>query len=237
VVMPVAFALGFMGVDVLDFAAGDAAMPQLGAALFCGSLGLVAGLPLLRPWRGGGKACAVALALAAVVVGLLAVLYAKGVFEDLEWILPLCMVITAFVFTAIIKAPSVAARAVLDAVDGLALYLRTAETPRMEQLSGPDAAPEDTPAVFRSMLPYALVLGLEETWCNRFADQLAAGAAEGYVDAALVSDGWGDFSQSFGGAVSAASSSAGSASSDSAFGSSGGGGAGSGSGGGGGGGL
>ena len=131
VVMPVAFALGFMGVDVLDFAAGDAAMPQLGAALFCGSLALVAGLPLLRPWPGSGKACAVALALAAVAAGLLAVLYAKGFFQDLEWILPLCMVVTAFVFTAIIKAPSVAARAVLDAVDGLALYLRTAEKPRM----------------------------------------------------------------------------------------------------------
>lgn len=234
VVMPLAFAVGFMGDDVLSFVA----MPLMPALLFFGSFAVVLGLPFALPWRGSGRAYALALGLAAVVVCLLAVLYAGGVFQNLEWILPLCTVATAFFFTAVIKAPSAAARPVLDAVDGLAMYLRTAENPRMEGLSGPDVAPEDTPAVFRGMLPYALVLGLEKTWCNRFADLLDAGAAsQANVDAALVGDGWDDFSQSFGGAVSAASSSAGASSSDSAFGSSGGGGAGSGSGGGGGGGL
>ena len=148
------------------------------------------------------------------------------------------MIITSIVFTAVIKAPSPAARAVLDEIEGLAMYMRTAELPRMEQVGAQDEKPENTPEVFRRLLPYALVLGLEKTWCNRFADQLQAAALEDSgVDVALVHghDGWSDFSNGFGSAVSASSASA-ESSSASGF-SSGGGGSGSGSGGGGGGGL
>ena len=158
---------------------------------------------------------------------------------DFEWLMPLLMIFTTLVFTALIKAPSPAARAAMDEIEGLAMYMRTAELPRMEQVSANDERPEDTPEVFRRLLPYALVLGLEKTWCNRFADQLQAGVLEDSgVDAALVGGhaGWSDFSDSFGGAVSESSASAASSSSSSGF-SSDGGGAGSGSGGGGGGGL
>ena len=156
----------------------------------------------------------------------------------MEWLLLLLILITSFVFTPLIKAPSPAARAILDEIEGLAMYMRTAELPRLEQVSAHDERPEDTPEVFRRLLPYALVLGLEKTWCNRFADQIQAAALEeSGVDVALVHghNGWSDFADGFGSAVGASSASA-STSSSSGF-SSGGGGSGSGSGGGGGGGL
>jgi uncharacterized membrane protein len=38
-------------------------------------------------------------------------------------------------------------------------------------------APEDTPEIFEKYLPYAIALGVENRWANRFAGVLAAAAA------------------------------------------------------------
>ena len=237
-VLPLAFAACFWEFDISLLNPANSQVPLILLLLavcmaFCAAL-----LLPLRLMRLQTKPLLAVLGLAAFPLAALTALVFQFYFYELEWLLLLLMLITSFVFTAIIKAPSPAARAVLDEIEGLAMYMRTAELPRMEQVSTHDERPEDTPEVFRRLLPYALVLGLEKTWCNRFADQVQAAALEDSgVDVALVHghNGWSDFSNGFGGAVSASSASA-NASSSSGF-SSGGGGAGSGSGGGGGGGL
>ena len=238
VVLPLAFVASFWEVEPALLAPGGSQLPLMLLLLavclaFCAALVL----PLVLMQQ-QSRPLLTALGVEAIPLAGLCALVLQFYFYDLEWLLLLLMVLTSLVFTAIIKAPSPAARAVLDEIEGLAMYMRTAEQPRMEQVGAQDERPEDTPEVFRRLLPYALVLGLEKTWCNRFADQLQAAALQDSgVDVALVHghDGWSDFSNGFGNAVSASSAAA-STSSASGF-SSDGGGAGSGSGGGGGGGL
>ncbi|WP_300555198.1 DUF2207 domain-containing protein, partial [Desulfovibrio sp.] len=237
-VLPLAFAASFWEVDPSVLTPDSSQLPLILLLLavcmaFCAALAL----PLLLV-RQQAKSLLATLGLMALPLAGIAAVGLQFYFYDLGWLLLLLMIITSIVFTAVIKAPSPAARAVLDEIEGLAMYMRTAELPRMEQVSAQDEKPENTPEVFRRLLPYALVLGLEKTWCNRFAEQLQVAALEDSgVDVALVHghDGWSDFSNGFGSAVSASSASA-ESSSASGF-SSGGGGSGSGSGGGGGGGL
>ncbi len=237
-VLPLAFAASFWEVDPSLLTPDSSQLPLILLLLavcmaFCAALAL----PLLLV-RQQAKSLLATLGLMALPLAGIAAVGLQFYFYDLGWLLLLLMIITSIVFTAVIKAPSPAARAVLDEIEGLAMYMRTAELPRMEQVGAQDEKPENTPEVFRRLLPYALVLGLEKTWCNRFAEQIQAAALEDSgVDVALVHghDGWGDFSNGFGSAVSASSASA-ESSSASGF-SSGGGGSGSGSGGGGGGGL
>jgi uncharacterized membrane protein len=62
---------------------------------------------------------------------------------------------------------------VLDAIDGFRMYLTTAEGDELRQ------APPKTPQLFEALLPYAIALGVEHAWSERFADLLAAAAAPG----------------------------------------------------------
>ena len=237
-VLPLAFAASFWEIELAWLTPTSSQLPLIGLLLavlgaFCAAL-----LLPLRNLRQNALPVLEILGLMAFPLAGITAIVLQLYFYDLEWLLLLLMLITSFVFTAIIKAPSPAARGVLDEIEGLAMYMRTAELPRMEQVGAHDEKPEDTPEVFRRLLPYALVLGLEKTWCNRFADQLQAAALEDCgVEVSLVHghDGWSDFSRGFGSAVSTSSAAA-STSSASGF-SSDGGGSGSGSGGGGGGGL
>jgi len=59
---------------------------------------------------------------------------------------------------------------------GLKLYLEVAEKERIQKLQSPDApymqsqpAPEKTVELFEKLLPYAMVLGVEEAWAKQFA--------------------------------------------------------------------
>ncbi|MDR0826830.1 MAG: DUF2207 domain-containing protein [Desulfovibrio sp.] len=53
----------------------------------------------------------------------------------------------------------------LDLINGLALYIGTAEKDRLAVLN----APEDNPQKFEELLPYALALDMAEAWRQRFA--------------------------------------------------------------------
>ncbi len=68
------------------------------------------------------------------------------------------------VFWYLLRAPTVAGRKLMDEIEGLELYLRTAESARMN-LAG---APEITTAHFERLLPYAIALGLEKPWSHAF---------------------------------------------------------------------
>lgn len=62
----------------------------------------------------------------------------------------------------------------LSEVEGLRLYMDTAEKERLEMFN----PPEETPQLFERLLPYALALGVAKTWGNRFEKILAAAQYE-----------------------------------------------------------
>ena len=62
------------------------------------------------------------------------------------------------------------------------LVLEAAEQDRLDRLN----PPEKTPALFEKFLPYALALGVENAWAEKFSGVLAASAVEG----AEYSPGW-----------------------------------------------
>ncbi len=145
-------------------------------------------------------------------------------------------------FFYLLRAPTAAGRKVMDDIAGLELYIRTAETDRLNAVGAPDL---DT-TQFERLLPYAIALNAEKPWSQAFEKAFARahpseGATLAYAPGWHGGLGWsGDgFASSLASSVSAAQGSFASsvpAPSSSSSGFSGGGGGGSGGGGGGGGG-
>ena len=115
-----------------------------------------------------------ALAIAAAVGFplLTAALGSGWLWPMLPPLLALPLVITAFWW---ISAPTPEGRRVLDQIAGFKQYLSITERERLDRMT----APEDTPAIFERYLPYAIALGVENRWANRFQGVLAAAAAQG----------------------------------------------------------
>jgi uncharacterized membrane protein YgcG len=95
------------------------------------------------------------------------------------WWLPLLLpalaiplVISAFWWMA---APTQEGRAVLDHIAGFKQYLSITEGERLDRMT----PPKETPELFEKYLPYAIALGVENRWAERFASVLAAAAAQG----------------------------------------------------------
>jgi len=135
------------------------------------------------------------------------------------------------------SAPTADGRKILDAIAGFKQYLSIAEGERLDRMTPPG----DSPELFEKYLPYAIALGVENRWADRFAPVLAAAAAQGQQGFSWYSGSqnpWSDvdgFTRSVGSSlassVSSASTSPGSSSGSGGGGSSGGGGGGGGGGG------
>jgi len=113
--------------------------------------------------------------------------------------------VTAF-FGLIMRAPTAAGRAVMDKIDGFLMYLNTAEKNRLN-LTG---EPPLTIQRFEAILPFAIALGVEKPWSDKFNAALAAGQvpdATGAYHAPLWYSG-GNFSdaRSFSSNIAAATS-------------------------------
>ena len=140
------------------------------------------------------------------------------------------------VFYHLIKAPTKRGKKIMDEIEGFRSYMSVAEEERLNR----ENPPERTPELFERFLPYALALGCEQQWSEKFDGVLrAAGVAPGQSSyspsyysgsADSLSGTMNDLSGSFTGSLSS------SASAPSSGGSGGGGGGGSSGGGGGGGG-
>ena len=145
---------------------------------------------------------------------------------------------TNILFHYLLKAPTRAGRALLDQVEGFKQYFLAVEKDPMERLNGRELTPE----LFEKYLPYAMALGVEQAWSDRFAAALAqAGQAPAnYSPAWYAGPSWsslgaagfaGALGSSLSSAVASASSAPGSSSGGGGGGSSGGGGGGGGGGG------
>ncbi|HEX2802820.1 MAG TPA: hypothetical protein VHN55_02380, partial [Sphingomicrobium sp.] len=157
------------------------------------------------------------------------------------WLFPLLLPVLALPLVVSgfwwMSAPTAQGRAVLDRIAGFKQYLSITERERLDRMTPPD----DTPELFERFLPYAIALGVENRWAERFAGVLAAAAAQGQQGFAWYSGShspWSDadgFTRSVGSSlassVSSASTAPGSSSGSGGGGSSGGGGGGGGGGG------
>jgi len=75
-------------------------------------------------------------------------------------------------FAYLLSAYTQQGRRLKDEIDGLRLYLGVAEGDALARLQNPRLTPEE----FAGKLPYALALGVEKTWADRFAAVLGTAA-------------------------------------------------------------
>lgn len=71
-------------------------------------------------------------------------------------------------FYYLLKAPTISGRRLMDQIDGFKEYLSVTEKDELN-LQNP---PEKTPELFESYLPFAVALGVENAWGERFEDIL-----------------------------------------------------------------
>ena len=186
------------------------------------------------------------LHLIAVVIGGAGVLVALPIIPHAlttgNWVpLAIPLIGLPFVISSFwwMSAPTREGRAVLDRIAGFKQYLSITEQDRLDRLQ----APKDSLQLFERYLPYAIALGVENRWADRYTSLLAAaaatpGATQGFTWYSGSSSPWNDtggFVNSVGSSlastVSAASTAPGSSSGSGGGGSSGGGGGGGGGGG------
>lgn len=88
---------------------------------------------------------------------------------------PLMIIVIALIalvniiFYHLLKAPTLLGRKIMDKIDGFKMYLETAEKDRLYSMTEPDKTPE----LFEAFLPYALALGVENKWAEKFSDILS----------------------------------------------------------------
>ena len=71
-------------------------------------------------------------------------------------------------FGKYMSAPTYEGRRLMDRIEGLKMFLETAEKERLKALFPKDSIP----SIFERFLPYALALDVVETWADKFAEDL-----------------------------------------------------------------
>ena len=112
--------------------------------------------------------------------GALAFLVAGG--SGVPFIIALLVLtlVAHMVFGWLMKAPTAEGRKLLDAIEGLRLYLGVAERDELARLAKPGGpeAPLPDPERYQALLPYALALDVEEAWTKHFTAAVGAAQAE-----------------------------------------------------------
>jgi uncharacterized membrane protein YgcG len=110
-------------------------------------------------------------------------------------------------FYYLLRAPTAAGRKIMDEIEGLELYIRTAESARFNLVG----APELDASHFERLLPYAIALDAEKPWSDAFAKAFARahpGEDMAYAYAPVWHGGRGWVGDDFSSAVSSSFSSA-----------------------------
>lgn len=117
-------------------------------------------------------------AIGIVVLGVLVVFLMQAITPLAIALFAVCAILVA-AFFYLMKAPTKLGRRMLDKIDGFRLYLDVAEKEDLE-LRNP---PEKTPELFEAYLPYALALGVEQSWAEQFTsvfERLKAATGQAY---------------------------------------------------------
>jgi len=105
----------------------------------------------------------------AVAIGLL------GDFRPLVVAVLVLMIVAHIVFAWLLQAPTRRGRLLMDRLEGFRTYLEVAEKDELN-LRNP---PAKTPELFERYLPFALALGVEQKWAEKFAAVFARLGADG----------------------------------------------------------
>ena len=114
-----------------------------------------------------------ALNLPAILIAIVTILLAANVGRGVTpFVLAAFAVtiVTLVVFAINMRRPTLRGRQLLDEMLGFKDYLEIAEKDEMNLRNPPDKTPE----LFERLLPFALALGVEQQWAERFAAVLAA---------------------------------------------------------------
>lgn len=91
-------------------------------------------------------------------------------FSPLQIAFMAAILIVPALYAPVMDAPSVEAAKLQQEIAGLAMYIGAAEADRLNYANPPDKPLE----LYHRLLPYAVALGLEKAWGERFAEELAA---------------------------------------------------------------
>lgn len=171
VLVPGVFFFG-TGEDEIAFSLGSTVAATVAATVFSALV-----RTMRRRWREtrGIKALfavvtvVIALGVLATVFGLSLLVGSTVLPPIATWAITIIALVPA-IFMPIMGAPTPEGRALMDEIEGFAMYLKVAEEDRLNILN----PPEKTPELFERYLPYALALGLEQVWGEKFAKVLAA---------------------------------------------------------------
>lgn len=177
----------------------------------------------------------IGIAIACITAFLAIVVFNKSL-SDIAILPGIVLLAEHFVFWALLKAPTVEGRKLMDEVEGFKMFLSVTEKERLNLLNPPDK----TPQLFEKYIPYALALDVDQKWAKQFSRMFSEMEEEGiaYVPLWYVGSAWdinntAHFADSFNNTFSTVISSASTApGSDSGVGGSSGGGGGGGGGGG-----
>lgn len=89
-------------------------------------------------------------------------------------ILIVLLIVLVSVFTYLIKAPTKNGRFLMDEIEGFKMYLSVAEQKQLDALHEPDMTVER----FEKLLPYAIALGVENKWGEKFENALSKSLQE-----------------------------------------------------------
>jgi len=85
------------------------------------------------------------------------------------FLVPLFIMLTAHVaFLFLLRAPTPLGRKVLDEIAGFRTYLAAVEGDRLDRMT----PPEKKPGLYQAYLPYALALGVENRWSEKFSGEI-----------------------------------------------------------------
>ena len=131
---------------------------------------------VITAWRGESKG-------EAIFITIFSIPFVGGEIGGLVVVITQVSFIYAFTLLAVVainilfyqwlKAPTLAGRKLLDRIEGFKLYLSVAEKDELN-FKHP---PEKTPELFEQYLPYAIALGVEQQWGDRFSTVLSSATA------------------------------------------------------------
>ncbi len=177
-------AVTIIGFLALSARGGDALAAFMGPLMFIAIPGVILWQFLAR-WRAMGamqKILAVPMLLIPVLfmgIGIATMFTGFGDFAlrgDYPVIMALVLLpLLVVVFWFLMPRLTEEGRRALDAVEGLKMFIETAEEPRLNMPS----APPMSISTFEKLLPYAIALGVEEPWTRAFGKWLATATAAG----------------------------------------------------------
>ncbi|MCF6225145.1 MAG: DUF2207 domain-containing protein, partial [Xanthomonadales bacterium] len=98
----------------------------------------------------------------------------------------LMSLLTIVLFAYLLRAPTYSGRKALDEIEGLKMYLETAESERLNRMKSPELSPE----VFETFLPFAFALGVQNDWSDQFKNKLAQALTDGGRQTAIYNPAW-----------------------------------------------